>query len=180
MTWLDQRPATASCLPSVNVMAARQGCTRERDCSNWKTVDGRLLKESLLASSGRVRGRLYVQWRAALAGRIDITDNILIAASPPSLPSLPDTATPGQLTALLVSRAQKSLFSSAPKIHCVPFLCPLLLSYSVLKERGRRAIGGGGAGPSILSTEKGKCNSIIHYHTTQGTPELLYAHMIGF
>ena len=49
-------------------------------------MDGRR-KESLLASSGRVRGRLYVQWRAALAGRIDITDNILIAAS--LLPSLP-------------------------------------------------------------------------------------------
>ena len=137
-------------------------------------MDGRR-KESLLALSGRVRGRLYVQWRAALAGRIDITDNILIAAS--LLPSLPDTATPGQLTALLVSRAQKSLYSSAPKIHCVPFLCPLLLSYSVLKERGRRAIGDRGAGPSILSTEKGKCNSIIQYHTTQGNHEF-FAHMI--
>ena len=53
----------------------------------------------------------------------------------------------------------KISFSS--KIYCVPFLCPLLLSYSVLKDRGRWAIGGGGAGPSILSTEKGKCNSII-------------------
>lgn len=49
-----------------------------------------------------------MQWRAARAGRIDITDNILIAASL----LLPDTATPGQQTALLVSRrrAQKSLF----------------------------------------------------------------------
>ena len=45
-------------------------------------MDGRR-KESLLASSGRVRGGVYVQWRAALAGRIDITDNILIAASLP-------------------------------------------------------------------------------------------------
>lgn len=93
-----------------------------------------------------------MQWRAALAGRIDITDNILIAASLP--PSLPDTATPGQLTALLVSRrAQKSLFFKNP-------LRPLLVSSPAfvfgVEGGGRRAIGGGGAGASILSTEKGK------------------------
>ena len=130
--------------------------TRERDGRGaWLENQEREMakQRASLASSGRVRGRLYVQWRAARAGRIDITDNILIAASLP--PGHSNTRSANSWSA----DAQKSFFSS--KIHCVPFSCPLLLSYSVLKDRGRWAIGGGGAGPSILSTEKGKCNSII-------------------
>ena len=84
-----------------------------------------MIDTASLASSARMRGRLYVQWRAALAGRIDITDNILIAASLPPGHSNTRSANcpPGQPPRPKISFLQKSIASSSCVLSCFRIRC---------------------------------------------------------
>ena len=147
MTWLDQR-----------LLAS----TRERDGCGARLLHQRENGRSLASSlEGEVVCAVGGRRRGGQCGRIDITDNILIAASV-------------RTQQHPVSHGQSSRTQNLLKNPPIPFLgvCLrfLLVMFACFRIRCWRSTTasyrGQGVGPGILSTENGKVKLKYNYSAT--------------